>query len=179
MHGDTKQLVKNPIRNFCKSLVRRIHPRYPSTPQDQDDAATAAPVETCQPIQDAINRVIQQGTFDWGSFSAFEDGSIELERAGVRLRFRNFSELKRNLNHAGEDEESASIGTWAAGVLASLRAMDVEAPTQRRRPSRSRFAHPIRDALAIPSFFGRSHDWLRFAKSVRGVGVSATPSLVA
>ena len=111
--ADKKQLVKNPIRSFCKSLVRRIHPRYPSTPPDQDDAATAsAPIETCQPVQDAINRVTQQGTFDWGSFSAFEDGSIELERAGVRQRFRNFSELKRNLNYAWQDEESGSTGTW-------------------------------------------------------------------
>ena len=100
--ADKKQLVKNPIRSFCKSLVRRIHPRYPSTPPDQDDAATAS----------APARVTQQGTFDWGSFSAFEDGSIELERAGVRQRFRNFSELKRNLNYAWQDEVSASTGTW-------------------------------------------------------------------
>jgi hypothetical protein len=112
MQGDEEQLVKNPIRSFCKSLVRRIHPRYPSAPPDQDDVATAgAPIETCQP-EDAINRVIQQGTFEWGSFSAFEDGSIELERAGVRQRFRDFSELKRNLNHTWQDEESASTGTW-------------------------------------------------------------------
>ena len=116
MHGDKDQLVKNPIRSFCKSLVRRIHPRHPSTPQDQDDAATAsAPVETCQPAQDAINRITKQGTFDWGSFSAFEDGSIELERAGVRQRFRDFSELKRNLHHAWVDEGSADTGTWRLG----------------------------------------------------------------
>jgi hypothetical protein len=103
-----EQLARNPIRNFCKSLVSRIHPRHPSTPQDQDDAATAiAPVETCEPVQDAANRVIQQGTFDWGSFSAFEDGSIELERAGVRQRFRDFSELKRNLNQTYVDEGRA------------------------------------------------------------------------
>ena len=90
--------VDNPIRSFCKSLVRRIHPRYPSTPPDQDDAATAsAPIETCQPVQDAINRVTQQGTFDWGSFSAFEDGSIEVEIAGVKQWFQNFSELERGL----------------------------------------------------------------------------------
>ena len=51
MQGDQEQLVKNPIRSFCKSLVRRIHPRYASTPPDQDDTATAsAPVETCQPV---------------------------------------------------------------------------------------------------------------------------------
>ena len=113
MQSDKEQLVKNPIRSFCKSLVRRIHPRRPNTPPDQDDAATAsAPIETCQPVQDATNRVIQQGTFEWGSFYAFEDGSIELERAGVRQRFSNFYELKRNLNYAWQDEESASTGTW-------------------------------------------------------------------
>ena len=27
MHGDQEQRVKNPIRSFCKSLVRRIHPQ--------------------------------------------------------------------------------------------------------------------------------------------------------
>ena len=113
MHGDEEQPVKNPIRSFCRSLVRRIHPRHPSAPPDQDDAATAAaPIETCEPVQEAISRVVQQGTFDWGSFSAFEDGSIELERAGVRQWFRDFSELKRNLNHAWVDEGSADTATW-------------------------------------------------------------------
>jgi hypothetical protein len=108
-----EQLARNPIRSFCKSLVRRIHPRYPSTPPDQDDAATAtASIETYRLVQDTANRVIQGGTFEWGSFSAFEDGSIELEREGVRQRFRDFAELKRNLNHAWQDEESASTGTW-------------------------------------------------------------------
>ena len=89
--------------------------RYPSTPPDQHDAATArAPIETCPPVQDALNRVTKQGTFEWGSFSAFEDGSIELERAGVRQRFRDFSELKRNLNPAWVDE-GVGTGTWRLG----------------------------------------------------------------
>lgn len=97
--GDDEQPVKNPIRRFCKSLLRRIHPRQPSALSEQDDAATAtASIESCEPVQGAINRVVQQATFDWGSFFAFEDGSIELERCGVRQRFRDFSELKRNLN---------------------------------------------------------------------------------
>jgi len=113
MQSDQEDLVRNPIRSFCKSLVRRVHPRYASTPPDPYDAATAsAPVETCEPVADAANRVIRQGTFDWGSFSAFEDGSIELERSGVRQRFRDFSELKRNLNPAWQGEECASSGTW-------------------------------------------------------------------
>ena len=117
MHADKEPSIKNPIRSFCKSLVRRIHPRSPSAKQDHDDAATAtAPLETCQPIQDETNRVIKQGTFEWGSFAAFEDGSIELERAGVRQRFRDFSELKRNLNYAWQDEESAGTETWQLGA---------------------------------------------------------------
>jgi len=111
--SDQEQLAKNPIRSFCKSLVRRIHPRHASTPPDQDDAATAtAPIENYRPAQDTANRVIQEGTFEWGSFSAFEDGSIELKRDGVRQRFRDFAELKRNLNHAWQEEESAITGTW-------------------------------------------------------------------
>lgn len=111
--GDEEQLVKNPIRSFCKSLVRRIHPRRPSALPDQDDSATGgAPFESWEPVQEAINRVVQQATFDWGSFSAFEDGSIELERDGVRHRFRDFSELKRNLNHGCVDEGSADTAMW-------------------------------------------------------------------
>ena len=56
----------------------------------------------------------KQGRFDWGSFSAFEDGSIEVERGGIRQRFRNFS-LKRSLNHRSEDEGSAATGMVQLG----------------------------------------------------------------
>jgi hypothetical protein len=35
------------------------------------------------PVQPPVNRIIKQGRFGWGSFSAFEDGSFEVERAGV------------------------------------------------------------------------------------------------
>ena len=48
-------------------------------------------------MQPPINRIIKHGKFDWGSFSAFEDGSIEVEIAGVKQWFRNFSELERGL----------------------------------------------------------------------------------
>ena len=48
------------------------------------------------------NRVVIRGKFHWGSFSAFEDGSLEVERAGVKQQFRNFSELKRNLKRPGD-----------------------------------------------------------------------------
>ena len=90
--------------------------RHPSAPQDDYNAAAAsAQVETCETLHEPINRVAKQGRFDWGSFSAFEDGSIEVERAGIRQRFRNFSELKRSLNHRSEDEGSAATGTLRLG----------------------------------------------------------------
>jgi hypothetical protein len=115
-NGDERRLVENPIRRFCKSLVRRMHLRHPSAPQDDDKAAAAsAQLETCETVHEPINRVAKQGRFDWGSFSAFEDGSIEVERAGIRQRFRNFSELKRSLNHRPGDEGNAAAGTLRLG----------------------------------------------------------------
>jgi hypothetical protein len=109
--------VESSIRRFCKSLVRRIQPRHPSASQDDDKTtAASAELETYEIVQEPINRVTKQGRFDWGCFSAFEDGSIELERAGIRQRFRNFSELKRRLNHRSEDEGSAATGTWRLGL---------------------------------------------------------------
>ena len=111
-NGDREGLVESPIRRFCKSLVRRIQPRHPSAPQDDDKTtAASAELETCERVHEPINRVAKQGRFDWGSFSAFEDGSIEVERAGIRQKFRNFSELKRSLNHRSEDEGSAATET--------------------------------------------------------------------
>jgi hypothetical protein len=89
---------QNSIRSFCKSLFRRVHLGQPRTTREQDEAAASAPLQTCQSVQGTVKRVTQQGRFDWGSFSAFEDGSIEVERAGVKQWFPNFSELKRSLN---------------------------------------------------------------------------------
>jgi hypothetical protein len=107
-HGDEKKLVKKPIRSFFRSL---FHLRYPSAPQDKDEVtAASAQLETCETVHELINPVAKQGRFDWGSFSAFEDGSIEVERAGIRQRFRNFSELKRSLNHRSQDQGSAATG---------------------------------------------------------------------
>ena len=87
----------NPIRSFCKSLIRRIHLGPQTARQEHNKTAAAnVPRETCQPVP--VKRVTKQGRFNWGSFSAFEDGSIEVERAGVKQWFPNFSELKRGLN---------------------------------------------------------------------------------
>jgi len=96
--------VENSIGSFCKSLFRRIHLGQPRAMREQDDAAAAgAPLETCQPVHRPVKRVTRQGRFDWGSFFAFEDGSIEIERAGVKQWFPNFSELKRSLNQRAEN----------------------------------------------------------------------------
>jgi hypothetical protein len=90
---------ENSIRSFCKSLFRRIHSGHPGATLEQDEVAAAhTPLEACQPVHQPVKRVTKQGRFDWGSFSAFEDGSIEVERAGVKQWFPNFSELKRSLD---------------------------------------------------------------------------------
>jgi hypothetical protein len=96
--------VENSIGSFCKSLFRRIHLGQPRAMRKQDDAAAAgAPLETFQPAHRPVKRLTRQGRFDWGSFSAFEDGSIEIERAGIKQWFPNFSELKRSLNQRAEN----------------------------------------------------------------------------
>jgi hypothetical protein len=88
---------ENSMRSFCKSLFRRIHSGHPGLTREQEEVA-ATPLEACQSVHQPAKRVTTQGRFDWGSFSAFEDGSIEVERAGVKQWFPNFSELKRSLN---------------------------------------------------------------------------------
>jgi hypothetical protein len=89
---------ENSMRRFCKSLFRRIHSGHRSDAGTYDVAAAHTPLEACQSVHQPVKRVTTQGRFDWGSFSAFEDGSIEVERAGVKQWFPNFSELKRSLN---------------------------------------------------------------------------------
>ena len=89
------------IRRFCGSLVRRIYLWRSSGSLDQDEIVSPSPsLEPDPPAQLPVNRIIKQGRFAWGSFSAFEDGSFEVERAGVTQWFRNFSELERSLKKA-------------------------------------------------------------------------------
>ena len=76
------EIKEGSIRRFCGSLARRI-PLWPRGGTH---------------VQFSENRITKQGSFGWGSFSAFEDGSIEIERAGLKERFRSFSELERSLN---------------------------------------------------------------------------------
>ena len=102
--GVKRGSVENSIRSFCNSLARRIHLWHSRTTRGQIEAGhSSAPLEACRPVQHPVHRVTKHGRFDWGSFSAFEDGSIEVERASVKQWFRNFSELKRSLNHRAED----------------------------------------------------------------------------
>jgi hypothetical protein len=95
--GASSGSVENTSRDFWKSLVRGFHLSEPRATREQNKvAAIEAAAETHQPVHQ--HRIIKQGNFDWGSFSAFEDGSIEVERNGVRQWFRTFSELKCSLS---------------------------------------------------------------------------------
>jgi hypothetical protein len=86
------------IRRFCDSLVRRIYLWRSSGTREQDEIIPpSASLEIDPPLQLPVNRIIKQGRFDWGSFSAFEDGSFEVERDGVKQWFRNFAELERSV----------------------------------------------------------------------------------
>ncbi len=97
------------LRSFYDFLARRIHLRHVSAKREHDEVGTSStPVEASPPLQEPVNRVTKQGRFDWGSFSAFEDGSIELEIAGTKQWFRDFSELKRSLKHGTYHSSAAA-----------------------------------------------------------------------
>jgi hypothetical protein len=89
-----KGSAKNSVRSFCRSLLRG----NPGVVRKEDEAAAAE--AACQMNRP---RITKQAKFDWGSFSAFDDGSIEIERAGVKQWFRNFSEMKRSLNQMAKN----------------------------------------------------------------------------
>src|SRR5215207_799946 len=80
LNGAKRGSVENSIRSFCKSIVSPHPSEAPGVAREQDKAASA-PLETCRPSHESVNRVTKQGRFDWGSFCAFQDGSIEVERA--------------------------------------------------------------------------------------------------
>jgi len=104
--GAGGESVEKPRPNFWTSLIGGFHPRQSSATRERaaaaDDPALAPPAH--EP------RIIKQGNFDWGSFSAFEDGSIEVERNGVRQWFRTFSELKDSLSQTAESRRIPSGG---------------------------------------------------------------------
>jgi hypothetical protein len=95
--------VDNARSNFWKSLLG-----LSSGGREQNDAPAADDPALAPPVDEP--RIIKQGNFDWGSFSAFEDGSIEVERNGVRQWFRTFSELKDNLSQTAESRRIPSGG---------------------------------------------------------------------
>jgi hypothetical protein len=90
-----KTSAKNSVRSFCRSLLRGKRGVFRK--EDEAPAAEAA----CQQMNRP--RITKQAKFDWGSFSAFDDGSIEIERAGVKQWFRNFSEMERSLNQMAKN----------------------------------------------------------------------------
>ena len=97
--GDAKgSSVEISIRRFCESLARRLSRE---TRAQDEVALSSASVQTDSAMRLPINRITKTGKFDWGSFSAFEDGSIEVEIAGVKQWFRNFSELEGGLRSRG------------------------------------------------------------------------------
>jgi hypothetical protein len=99
--------VDNARPNFWKSLVLGFHLSQPRGGREQNEAAADEPA-LAPPVHEP--RIIKQGNFDWGSFSAFEDGSIEVERNGVRQWFRTFSELKDSLSQTAESRRIPSGG---------------------------------------------------------------------
>jgi len=94
--------------NFWTSLLRGRHLSQPNATREQNEAADADEPAVTPSFQEP--RIIKQGNFDWGSFSAFEDGSIEVERNGVRQWFRTFSELKSSLSQTAESRRIPSGG---------------------------------------------------------------------
>ena len=118
MYGSTKtcdersegagaELVDNARPNFWKSLLG-FHVSQPKGRGEQNELVTADDSALSPPVHEP--RIVKQGNFDWGSFSAFEDGSIEVERNGVRQWFRTLSELKSSLSQTAESRRTPSGG---------------------------------------------------------------------
>jgi hypothetical protein len=106
--GASRTSVENARPNFWRSLLRGRHLSQPDATPEQNEAAAADEPAVTLSVQEP--RIIKQGNFDWGSFSAFEDGSIEVERNGVRQWFRTFSELKDTLSQAAKRRRIPSGG---------------------------------------------------------------------
>jgi hypothetical protein len=104
--GASRTSVETARPNFWTSLLRGGHLHQPNATVTESAAADDTAVTPS--VQGP--RIIKQGNFDWGSFSAFEDGSIEVERNGVRQWFRTFSELKSSLSETVENRRMAGGG---------------------------------------------------------------------
>jgi hypothetical protein len=106
--GASRESVETARPNFWTSLLRGRHLSQPNATREQNEAAAADEPAVAPSVREP--RIIKQGNFDWGSFSAFEDGSIEVERNGVRQWFRTFSELKSSLSQTAENRRMAGGG---------------------------------------------------------------------
>jgi hypothetical protein len=106
--GASRTSVETARPNFWTSLLRGRHLHQPNATSDQNESAAADDTAVAPSVQGP--RIIKQGNFDWGSFSAFEDGSIEVERNGVRQWFRTFSELKSSLSETVDNRRMAGGG---------------------------------------------------------------------
>jgi hypothetical protein len=106
--GAGRTSVETARPNFWTSLLRGRHPSQPNATCEPNEAAVADEPAMTPSVHEP--RIIKQGDFDWGSFSAFEDGSIEVERNGVRQWFRTFSELKSSLSQTAENRRMAGGG---------------------------------------------------------------------
>jgi hypothetical protein len=104
--GAGGESVDNAKPNFWKSLLG--FPSQPRGRREQTDVVAADDPVLAPRVHEP--RIVKQGNFDWGSFSAFEDGSIEIERHGEKQWFRTFSELKDTLSQAAESRRIPSGG---------------------------------------------------------------------
>ena len=106
--GASRTSVETARPNFWTFLLRGRHLSQTNATCEQNEVAAADEPAVIPSVQEP--RIIKQGNFDWGSFSAFEDGSIEVERNGVRQWFRTFSELKSSLSQTTENRRMAGGG---------------------------------------------------------------------
>ena len=104
--GADEESVDNARPNFWTLLG--FHLSQASGTREQNEVAAADEPAVTPPAHEP--RIIKQGNFDWGSFSAFEDGSIEVERNGVRQWFRTFSELKDTLRQTAQSRRLPTGG---------------------------------------------------------------------
>ena len=103
--GAPKRALNASILRFFHSISQRIRPLQPKDAVRE----TAAAHEVARPVQQPVNEAATKGRFDWGSFSAFEDGSIEVEIAGIKRRFRDFFALKSSFRQSSPDAPSPPI----------------------------------------------------------------------
>jgi hypothetical protein len=105
--GAGAESVDDARPNFWKSLLG-FHVSQPRGREQNEAAGAADDSVLAPPLHEP--RIIKQGNFDWGSFSAFEDGSIEVERNGERQWFRTFSELKASLSRTAQSRKLPAGG---------------------------------------------------------------------